>query len=191
MKPTFFASAEDFRRWLHEHHAEFDEFIVGFHKKDSGRGGLTYLEAVDVLLCFGWIDGVKRRLDEESYTHRVTPRRAGSTWSNVNVRNIERLTKAGLMHASGLAAFAARTAKRTGTYTYEKSERSLRPERLPAALERTFKKEKDAWEYWTSQPPGYRRTIVYWVTSAKQSVTREKRLARLIAESRKRRRVYG
>lgn len=191
MKPLFFVSGAAFRRWLHENHAAKTELIVGFYKKASGRGGLTYYEAVDALLCYGWIDGVKRRLDDESYSHRITPRRAGSRWSNVNVRNIERLTKAGLMHSSGLAAFSARIANRTGTYTYEQTERAARPDHLPRALEKIFRKDPNAWKNWQCQPPGYRRTIVYWVTSAKQPATQEKRLARLISESGKGRRITG
>ncbi len=176
IKPTHFASADDFRRWLENNHAIATELLVGFYKKSSGKGGLTYPEAVDELLCFGWIDGVKRRVDGESYTHRITPRKPGSIWSNVNVGHVERLTQAGKMHASGLKAFASRNAKKTGIYSFEK-----RPQKFPAALEKLFRADKKAWTHWQVQPPGYQRVAIYWVTSAKQEETRRRRLAELIA----------
>jgi uncharacterized protein YdeI (YjbR/CyaY-like superfamily) len=181
MKPTHFASAAAFRRWLEKNHASITELLVGFYKKASGKGGLTYPEAVDELLCFGWIDGVIRRIDDERYTHRVTPRKPGSTWSNINVGHVRRLAKAGKMHPAGVKAFAARQRHKTGSYSYEQPAPELRPQRFPAGLERIFRTNGKAWTHWQAQPPGYRRKVIHWVTGAKQETTRQIRLARLIA----------
>jgi uncharacterized protein YdeI (YjbR/CyaY-like superfamily) len=178
LHPTHFASAADFRRWLAKHHATARELLLGFHKKASGRGGLTYPEAVDELLCFGWIDGVKRRVDQASYTHRITPRRPRSVWSLVNVGHARRLIKAGRMHPAGLAAFKARTKEKTGVYSFES-----RPQEFTAELARIFRAAPAAWVFFSAQSPGYRRTTIFWVTSAKQPATRESRLARLITLS--------
>ena len=176
MKVTHFKTAADFRRWLKINHATAAELQVGFFKKDSGKGGLTYPEAVDELLCFGWIDGVMHRLDDVSYTHRVTPRKPGSNWSNLNVAHVARLTAAGKMQPAGLAAFNARSEQKTGIYSFEK-----RPQKFPAATERLFRANKKAWPHWQTQPPGYQRLCIHWVTSAKQEETRQRRLAQLIA----------
>jgi uncharacterized protein YdeI (YjbR/CyaY-like superfamily) len=183
MKVAHFASAADFRRWLEKNHATASELLLGFYKKESGRRGLTYPEAVNELLCFGWIDGVVRRVDEHSYTHRVSPRRPGSIWSLVNVRHVRRLTRAGRMHAAGLQAFHARLGRRTGIYTYEQAVRLPRPQNLPAALATVFRLHAGAWTFWRDQPPGYRRSVVHWVTSAKQAATRRRRLIEVIAIS--------
>ncbi|HEY4301315.1 MAG TPA: YdeI/OmpD-associated family protein [Candidatus Didemnitutus sp.] len=190
MRPRFFKSAAEFRQWLETNHATTVELFVGFYKKSSGRTGLTYFEAVDELLCFGWIDGVKRRVDDQAYSHRVTPRRAGSTWSNVNVGKVERLAKAGRMHASGLAAFAARSPARTGTYSYEQDRRPVRPDRFPLPLERELKKHSLAWAFWSAQPPGYRRTMVQWVVSAKLQAAQKRRFVRLVSESGRKHRLF-
>jgi uncharacterized protein YdeI (YjbR/CyaY-like superfamily) len=191
MTATHFASAADFRAWLEKNHATAPELLLGFHKKASGKGGLTYPEAVDELLCFGWIDGVKRRVDDSSYTHRITPRRSGSAWSLVNVRHVERLDRAGRMHPAGLKAFAARLGHKTGIYAYEKKTPQPRSQKLPAAMAGIFRASKKAWEFWQAQPPGYQREVIHWVTSAKQAATRERRLATLIATSAAGRRVGG
>ena len=178
MTVVHFNSASDFRRWLGRHHAAATELIVGFFKKTSGRGGLTYPEALDEALCFGWIDGIRRKPDADTYTVRFTPRRPGSIWSNVNVRHVARLRAAGKMQAAGLAAFAARDARKTGVYSFEN-----RPQEFPAALERLFRANRPAWEFWRRQPPGYRRLAIWWVVSAKQDETRQRRLARVLADS--------
>lgn len=178
MKPVMFADAAAFRRWLDAHHAHATELLVAFYGKSSGRGGLTYAEALDEVLCYGWIDGVRRRLDAHRYTIRFTPRRRGSVWSLVNVRHVERLTAAGRMHPAGLAAFAARDAQKTGVYSFEN-----RPQDFPPSLAKTFRAHPSAWRFWLAQPPGYRRTAIWWVISAKQETTRQRRLARLIADS--------
>ena len=179
MPVTHFKSAADFRAWLQANHASVAEFHVGFYKKSSGKGGLTYAKAVDTALCFGWIDGIVRKIDEHSYGHRFTPRKPGSIWSLINVGHVSRLTKAGLMHAAGLKAFAARQEKKTGVYAFE---RTIAPE-LPAAYEKEFRADKKAWAFFTAQPPGYRRLALHHVVSPKQEATRERWLARLIAES--------
>lgn len=176
--PTPFASGSEFRAWLETHHASATELTVAFFLKTSGRGGITYPDALDEALCFGWIDGVRRRLDAERYTIRFTPRKSGSIWSLVNLRHVERLTKAGKMAPAGLAALAARSATKTGVYSFEN-----RPQDFPSALEKIFRAKKAAWTFWQAQPPGYRRTAIWWVVSAKQETTRERRLTQLIADS--------
>ena len=178
MTATHFASAADFRGWLEKNHATATELVVGFFTKASGRGGLTYPEALDEALCFGWIDGVRRKPDADTYTVRFTPRRPGSIWSNVNARHVARLTAAGKMHAAGHTAFAARDAGKTGVYSFEN-----RPQKFPAGLEKRFRAKRSAWKFWRQQPPGYRRTTIWWVVSAKQDETRKRRLAQLIALS--------
>ncbi len=175
-KPKYFASPADFRRWLEKHHATATDLLLGFYKMASGKGGLTYSEAVDELLCFGWIDGVKRRIDEFSYSHRISPRRPGSTWSRLNLRHVARLTKTGRMHPAGTKVFEARDTTKTGVYSYEK-----RPQAFPAALEAIFQANEKAWIHWRAQPPGYQRLAIHWVTSAKQNETRLRRLTQLIA----------
>lgn len=179
MRPTFFPSPAAFRAWLVEHHAEVRELWVGFYKKGSGRGGIGYQEAVDEALCFGWIDGVRKRVDELSYMHRFTPRRKeGSRWSAINVRRVGELTAAGRMAPAGLAAFAARDPERDAGYSYEN-----RPAALDPALEGSFREHEAAWEFFAAQPPGYRRLMAFWVMSAAREATRRRRLERLIAAS--------
>ena len=178
-KIKFFKSAADFRQWLAANHATACELWVGFFKKASGLGGLTYAEAVDEALCFGWIDGLKKRVDDRSYTHRFTPRKPKSNWSVTNIRHAERLTKAGRMKPAGLAAFAARDPKRSGVYSFENA-----PTKLASSDERRFRADQTAWNFFQQQPPGYRRTAIWWVVSAKRAETRARRLAQLMEASR-------
>jgi uncharacterized protein YdeI (YjbR/CyaY-like superfamily) len=184
MKPIFFATQEKFRAWLEANHAAAPELIVGFHKVGSGRASITWREAVDQALCFGWIDSIRRGLDETSYTNRFTPRRKGSTWSAVNIKRVEELREAGLMHASGIAVFEAREAARSGIYSYERA-----PAALDDEAEATFRADPAAWDWFESQPPSYRRTAVAWVVDAKRPETRARRLATLIEDSAARRRI--
>lgn len=184
MKPQFFRTADAFRRWLETHHATARELWIGYHKKGSDQGGMKYPEALDEALCFGWIDGIVKTIDGDSYMQRFTPRRPGSNWSNVNVRHIARLEAAGRMHASGRAAFAARDEKKTGVYSFEN-----RPKVFPPARGKVFRANQKAWTFWQAQPPGYRRLLTWWVVSAKQEETRQRRLAKLIAESAAQRRI--
>lgn len=183
-KPKFFATPEKFREWLEKNHASVKELLIGFHKKSSGKKSITYAEALDEALCFGWIDGVKRSLNETSYTQRFTPRRARSIWSLVNVKHVERLTKDGRMHAAGLAAYEQRDPKRTGIYAFENA-----PRELSAEYEKEFRKVKGAWEYFQTYPPYLKKTVSFWVMSAKKEETRSARLRRLIECSAKGERI--
>ena len=182
-KPTFFPTPSDFRAWLKTHHDKFKELIVGFHKKDSGKPSITWPESVQVALCFGWIDGVRKSLNETSYTIRFTPRRRSSTWSTVNIRRVRQLKKKGLMHPSGLQAFAARSAKKSGIYSYEQR----RSARFSREQERQFRRSQAAWGFFCSQAPWYQRLTTYWVISAKKEETKFKRLSELIKHSKNRR----
>jgi uncharacterized protein YdeI (YjbR/CyaY-like superfamily) len=175
--PAFYATSEEWRAWLEAHHADAREHWVGFHKRGTGRASITWPESVDQALCFGWIDGVRKRVDDERYMIRFTPRKASSKWSRVNVARVAELERAGLMRPAGLAAFAARTEE--GTYSYEQREAAaFDPER-----ERRFRAEEAAWAWFSAQPPWYRRTATHWVMSAKRDDTRDRRLARLIEDS--------
>jgi uncharacterized protein YdeI (YjbR/CyaY-like superfamily) len=185
MKPIFFATRREFRDWLDAHHTTATELWMGLYKKSSGRPSITWPEAVDEALCFGWIDGVRQRIDDESYMNRFTPRKADSNWSAVNVRRVGELTKQGRMRAAGLKAFRERREDKTATYSYE--QRHLA--KLDPAQERRFRSKKQAWEWFQTQPKGYRTTAVYWVMSAKRPETRERRLETLIEDSAKGRRV--
>ena len=184
MKPRFFADPAQFRKWLSKNHDSAQELLIGFHKKSSGKKTITYPEALDEALCFGWIDGVRRNLDEDSYTIRFTPRRAKSIWSLVNVRHVDRLKKEGRMQPAGLAAFDARDAKRTGIYSFEN-----RPRELSKDFQKIFRANKVAWGFFESQPPFYKRTVAFWVMSAKKEETQMRRLNRLIEASARRERV--
>src|SRR3989442_7445313 len=158
MKPRFFRSRAEFRRWLQTNGATARELLVGFHKKGSGKPSITWPESVDEALCFGWIDGIRRRIDDVSYSIRFTPRRRDSIWSRVNVRRAEELKKLGRMDPRGLKAFETRSAKQYDIYSYENA-----PAELSPADERRFRANKKAWEFFTSQPPSYRRLTIHWV----------------------------
>ena len=175
MTPTFFESPAGFRAWLQKHHKTADELWVGFYKKASGKPTITWQEAVDEALCFGWIDGIRKKVDADSFTNRFTPRRRGSFWSDVNTRRVAELTKAGRMRAAGRAAFAARDAART-----EAIARVRRDPRLEKRLEARFKANRAAWEFFNAQPAGYRRMATWFVMSAKRDETRVKRIDSLI-----------
>ena len=178
LKPIFFCSASDFRRWLETHHETAPEVWVGFYKKGCGKQGVTYAEAVDQALCYGWIDGIKKRVDEHGYTHRFSPRQSKSVWSTINIRRAEHLRRLGFMQPRGLEAFERRDPARSGIYSFEN-----RPKRFAPALDRRFRANKKAWAFFQAQPPGYRRLMIFMVMSAKQDETKERRLARLIEAS--------
>jgi uncharacterized protein YdeI (YjbR/CyaY-like superfamily) len=184
-KPTFFAEPVRFRAWLAKHHATAPELLVGFYKRDSGKPSITWPESVDQALCFGWIDGVRRRLDEVSYTIRFTPRRAGSNWSAINIRRVEALQTEGLMHPAGLTAFAKRSDDKSRIYFYEQRHTAT----LDPAHQKKLEANRKAWAFFQAQPPGYQRLMAFWVVSAKREETRVKRLQRLIDESAKGRRI--
>jgi uncharacterized protein YdeI (YjbR/CyaY-like superfamily) len=184
MKPRFFRSSPEFRRWLETNHAAVTELWVGFYKKGSGKKGVTYLEAVEEALCFGWIDGLVRGMDEICYLQRFTPRKKTSTWSLTNLARVRKLTKSGRMHPAGLKAHAARDPKRTGIYSFENAERKLAP-----GDQKKFRANKAAWEFFQTQAPWYQRTATWWVISAKKAGTRLRRLEQLIADSAAQRRL--
>jgi uncharacterized protein YdeI (YjbR/CyaY-like superfamily) len=174
----YFATPTELREWFDANHATADELWLGCYRKATGRPSIAWSDAVDEALCVGWIDGIRKSVDGDSYAIRFTPRKAGSTWSAVNVRRVEELTREGRMQPAGLAAFEARTPERTGVYSYERASAAL-----DAASERAFRSNRAAWEFWQSRPPGYRRTATWWVISAKREETRQRRLATLIDDS--------
>ena len=185
MRPRYFPTPADFRAWLETHHETETELLVGFHKKGSGKPSITWPESVDEALCFGWIDGVRRRLSETAYTIRFTPRRPKSIWSAVNVARVADLTKKRRMRPAGLRAFAARTPERTGIYAFERKERA----KLSKEQEKALRANRKAAAFFDAQPPGYQWLVLHYVTSAKRPETRERRLARLIADSAAGRRI--
>jgi uncharacterized protein YdeI (YjbR/CyaY-like superfamily) len=184
LKPTFFATQAEFRQWLQRHHDRESELIVGFHKKGSGRPSITWAEAVEEALCFGWIDGVRRSLDADSYTGRFTPRQPRSSWSAVNIAKAKELIAAGRMAPGGARAFEGAD-QGAANYSYEQRHASS----LTAAQQREFRKNRGAWEWFRTQPPSYRKAAAHWVVSAKKDETKERRLAKLIEDSAARRRV--
>jgi uncharacterized protein YdeI (YjbR/CyaY-like superfamily) len=175
---VFFKSAAEFRKWLAKNHAKVPVLWIAFWKAASGRKGLTYNEAVEESLCYGWIDGLKHKRDADSYQLRFTPRKPRSIWSAINLKKMEALAKAGRLAKPGIAVFEARDPSRAGLYSTENRHVVLSPE-----FEKRFRSKKAAWKFFEAQPPGYRRIMAFWVMSAKQEVTRERRLARLIEDS--------
>lgn len=174
-----FASPAAFREWLEANHAAAGEVWVGFYRKGTGKTAITYPEAVDEALCFGWIDGIGYRIDDELHTNRFTPRRKGSSWSAKNIATVAELTRAGRMHPAGLKAFRERDQSKDMPYMRDNPLR----QQLPPRLEARIKAEPVAWAYWQAQAPGYRRQAAFWVVSAKQEATRERRLTALIEDS--------
>ena len=186
MSATFFKTTRTFCVWMEKNHATNDELLVGFHKVDSGRASITYQEALDEALAFGWIDGIRRRIDEFSYSIRFTPRRARSIWSNVNIKRVGELIAAGRMAPPGLAAFERRGAKRSGVYSYENT---APPDTFGERESATFKANKRAWAFFEAQAPYYKKLMVRRTMSAKREETRAKRLAQLIDYSKRGERI--
>jgi len=180
MQPKFFTSPEKFREWLERNHDRETELLIGFHKKSSAKKSVTYAEALDEALCFGWIDGVRKNLNETSYTIRFTPRKPRSIWSNINVNHVQRLQKEGRMHRAGTEAYERRAPERTGIYSFEN-----RPRELSLEYEKIFRQNKPAWKFFQEQPPGYKRLMVFRTMSAKKEETRVRRLKQLIESSEK------
>lgn len=178
MKPIFFATQAELRRWFSKNHKTAKELLLGYYKVGSGKPSVTWPQTVDEALCFGWIDGVRKSIDGESYTIRFTPRRARSIWSAVNIKRAGELKELGLMKPAGLKTFEQRDPKRAQLYSSEQ-----RTVAWPPTLEKQFKQNKPAWAFFSEQPPGYRKTISWWVISAKKEETQQKRLARLIEMS--------
>jgi len=184
LKPTFFESPAAFRNWLEKNHDKAAELLVGFYKKGSGKPSITWQESVDQALCFGWIDGVRRRIDDVSYSIRFSPRRKGSIWSTVNIRRATDLANLGVMCPAGARAFEQRDEEKARIYSYERESAAFSP-----ALEKKFRANKKAWRFFSEQPPGYRLIATHFVMSAKQEETRERRLATLIKDSAHGRRI--
>jgi uncharacterized protein YdeI (YjbR/CyaY-like superfamily) len=174
----FFDTPAEFRAWLETNHETADSQWVGFHKKASGRGGLTWNEAVLEALCFGWIDGQGAPIDEHSRAIRFSKRRSGSIWSTVNMRHMDNLLAAGKVSPAGIRAYEARRPDRIGVYSHDSGKADF-----PADLEARFRADGPAWDFWNRQPPSYRRQMTWWVISAKRDETRERRLTALISES--------
>lgn len=178
MEPTFFETQNDFRAWLKAHHKKATELLVGFYKVDSGKPSMTWPESVDQALCFGWIDGVRKGRNEESYTIRFTPRKPTSIWSSINIAKVEKLTKEKLMMPAGVAAYELRSEKKSSIYSYEKEATPLSQE-----YEQLFKKHTEAWAFFNMQPPGYKKQMIHRVMDAKQVATQLSRLEKLIEHS--------
>jgi len=185
MGASFFPTPAAFRKWLRKHHRTAGELLVGFYRKDSGRASITWPESVDEALCFGWIDGIRRRIDAESYSIRFTPRRPDSTWSAINIARVKVLKAESRMQAAGLAAFARRTAGKSSIYAYEQRKTA----ELSPADQRQLRASKRAWAFYQKLPPSHRHLMAYWVISAKQPATRARRLERLIAACAEERRL--
>jgi uncharacterized protein YdeI (YjbR/CyaY-like superfamily) len=177
MDATYFRSPAEFRTWLKRHHAKEKELWVGYYKKDSGKPSMTWPESVDEALCFGWIDGIRKRVDDTRYVIRFSPRKARSVWSAVNIKRAAALKEEGRMQPAGLAAFELRQENRSGIYSYEQ-----RQDQLPEPYAAILKRNKAAWTFFQSRTPGYRKTIGWWIVSAKKEETRLKRLETLIAD---------
>ena len=184
MKIKYFKSPNDFRKWLEKNHATTQELWVGYYKKASGQPSITWPESVDQALCFGWIDGIRKSVDDLRYTIRFTPRRRGSIWSTVNIKRVGELSDKGLMGLPGTAAFNARKENKSGIYSYEQRSASL-----DVPYEKRLRQNKAAWSFFYAQPPSYRKAIGWWIVSAKQEVTRLERLEKLIKQSAKRKQV--
>lgn len=178
MKPRFFPTANHFRKWLEKNHKTKEELMVGFYKKASGKPSITWPESVDQALCFGWIDGIRRGLDPDSYCIRFTPRKRNSHWSNVNLLKMKMLLKAGFVHPAGLKVYQERDAKNSGRASFEQGEL-----KLPAAMQREFRKNRTAWTFFNKQAPSYVKAATWWVISAKRQETRQNRLQILIRDS--------
>jgi uncharacterized protein YdeI (YjbR/CyaY-like superfamily) len=183
MTPTFFRNQDEFRRWLKKNHRSKKELIVGYYKTHTSLPSMTWSESVDVALCFGWIDGIRRSIDKERYCIRFTPRKPGSTWSRVNIGKVEELTGKGLMEQAGLDIYNKR--KVTGIYSFENEPATLHKE-----YEKSFRAHKAAWEFFMKQAPSYRKNILNWIMSAKQEKTRIARLGRAIAASEGQKKIY-
>lgn len=185
-EPIFFATPAAFRKWLKKNHGSCREQWIGFHRKASGRPSITWPESVDEALCVGWIDGLRKTIDAESYKIRFTPRKKESNWSAVNIARVKELTEQGRMQPAGLAAFARRTEAKSGIYAYENRKNAV----FDKADEKRFRSNAKAWEFFQRQPPSYRQNVIWALATAKKAETRQRKLERLISESEAGRRIY-
>ena len=184
MTPVYFKNQEEFRNWLEKNHKTETELLIGYYKVDSGRPSMTWSQSVDQALCFGWIDGIRRSIDNERYCIRFTPRKPTSIWSKINIDKIGELTKKGLMYPSGLAAFNNRRKSKSGIYSFENE-----PATLSASFEAGFRTNISAWDFFKSQAPSYQKMIIHWIMAARQEKTRLARLEKLISASGKQSRL--
>jgi uncharacterized protein YdeI (YjbR/CyaY-like superfamily) len=184
MEAVYFSDQFEFRMWLEENHQKERELIVGFYKKAAGKPTMTWPESVDQALCFGWIDGIRRKVDDESYCIRFTPRNPASTWSALNVKKANDLIEKGLMQPAGHALFTSRKEEKKAMYSYKN-----KPVALPSYLEEKFRENKEAWNFFSAQPPSYRRTLYFWILSAKRRETQLARLGKIIMESERQKRL--
>lgn len=184
MTASFFETQEEFRKWLIKHHKTEKELLVGFYKVGSGKASMTWSQSVDQALCFGWIDGIRKSIDEESYSIRFTPRRSTSIWSNINIKKVEELTKSGLMTPEGQKVFDLRKENKSGIYSHEKEPVNLAPD-----YEKLFKENKPAWNFFNEQAPSYKKVMIHWIMSAKQENTRLSRLEKTIKVSEQQKRA--
>lgn len=175
MLPVFFPNTTEFRNWLEENHQSEKELFVGYYKVSTKKPTMSWSDSVDEALCFGWIDGIRKGIDSERYCIRFTPRNPKSVWSKVNIKKVGELTRQGKMQPAGLAIFEKRTDSRSEIYSYE-----TLSEKLATEMATQFQENQQAWNFFTSQPPSYRKTRIYWVMSAKQVSTKNTRLCRLI-----------
>ncbi|MDF9794887.1 uncharacterized protein YdeI (YjbR/CyaY-like superfamily) [Catalinimonas alkaloidigena] len=183
MEPVFFATPDEFRAWLEDNHDQASELLVGYYKVSCEQPSMRWSESVDQALCFGWIDGVRKSIDSDSYCIRFTPRKPKSNWSAVNIKKVEELKAKGLMRRAGLEKYSQRKESRSRVYAYEN------PEKLDKALEKQFMHNKQAWSFFQAQPPYYRRQMIHWVMSAKQEVTRVRRLDKLMEACKREERI--
>lgn len=184
-KITFFRTPSHFRKWLEQNHETVTELWVGFYRKGSGRLSITWPESVDEALCFGWIDGLRKGIDPESYKIRFTPRKTRSNWSALNIGRVEELTRTGRIRPAGSKAFAQRIPERSGIYSYENRKTAV----LDKRAEKQIRSSPAAWKFFQAQPPSYRQVVTWWIVSAKREETRAKRLEKLIDYSARRKRV--
>ncbi len=184
MKSLFFATQVEFRKWLSENHNKETELLVGYYKVKCKKPSMTWSQSVDQALCFGWIDGVRKSIDEESYCIRFTPRKSTSIWSAVNINKIEILISKGLIQPSGLDIYKLRKESRSKVYAYEKD-----IVKLSTNYEQTLKQNKKAWYFFSSQAPSYQKKIIHRIMSAKQEKTQISRLKKAIIESEKLKRI--
>jgi uncharacterized protein YdeI (YjbR/CyaY-like superfamily) len=182
--PTFFSTKSAFRKWFEKNHQTAKELLVGFYKVGSKKPSITWSESVDEAICFGWIDGVRKSIDHESYCIRFTPRKPGSIWSAINIQKVETLSKQGLMHASGIAAFEKRQENKSRIYSYEKE-----PSTWPKDFLKKFTANKKAWKFFQTMPKSYQNQCIHWIITAKQDPTKIKRLKELIRDSEAQRRI--
>lgn len=184
-KAKFFRNAAELRKWLKKNHPSAVELFVGYYKKHTKKYNYSWAETVDEALCYGWIDGIRKRIDDDRYMIRFTPRRPHSNWSEVNIKRVAELTELGFMQPAGLAAFDARDVEKSK----QQAKQRKQLQQLDSEYEASFRKSKQAWTFFESQPPSYRRLSIVWIMSAKRPETRMKRLNTLIDDSKQARRV--